>query len=753
MKRSYFLVAAALVSMQLCAKDYYVKVGGNGDGESWTTAIDLQGAISKAVDQDVIHIAAGTYTPTVLPDDNVSDPRSATFAITANITLIGGYPENATEGTQPDATVNETILSGNDNFYHVLCVSTKSSGSVEKVILRGISLSNGRAVMDAPEEGTTPEPADRVTINGGAFLFKRGAAFISYNSNVELDNCVIKNCTGETSGSCVYIHKEADAGEGNVILKDCIIDSNNSNHSIAYIWGSSKVTVEGCEFSGNVSTAETAGIGFGGKAVVAVADCKFINNKAKNGGAMLIRDSEATVKKTTFQKNVATDASGAVVVENSGVIFSDCVMSENQSYTGGAVGVLKAAVVTFNDCILEKGNINDPKLTEQTTTSSPYYKASAVQVAGEGSIANFNDCTIAENFTRSDGAVCAKDKGKVYFKNCLFAGNKSIVESAVVRVDGEAAYGFFDGCTIEDNTLLTQVSGRYNAQHVMATASGVVDVYNSLFKGNVSQGKNGPSVGVRSAAQANIVNSTFLGNSGNDVIFVWDADSKANVISCTVVDNEGMGDGAICVHANAMAVSYNTIYSKNLKNGNESLPGGTKKYCILGDKYVDSEGADIVGVLGFDRGYDLSEELADNGGSVMTLKLDPDDEGATLALVNGMNAEELGTLATTLGLDVEKVKCDARGVARAGRNMGAYTVGQVVGMENVTTQDKTLKAYVENNAVCVNASHAMTVQVYTISGVRILTKKVSEGITVLPEISAKGGYILSAEGNAVKVIL
>lgn len=751
MKKSYFIIAATLFSMQLSAKDYYVKVGGSGNGESWSTAIDLQGAISKAADRDVIHIAAGTYMPSVLPDGQVSDPRSATFAITANITLIGGYPENATEGAKPDATANETVLSGNDNFYHVVCVSSKSSGSMEKVILRGLSLSNGRAVMDAPEEGTTP--ADRVTINGGPFLFKRGAAFISYNSNVELDNCVIKNCTGATSGSCVYIHKEANAGEGNVILKDCIVDSNNSSHSIAYIWGSSKVTVEGCEFSGNISAAETAGIGFGGKAIATVSDCKFVNNKAKNGGAMLIRDADANVEKSTFQKNIATDASGAIVVENSKAIFSDCVMSENQSYTGAAVGVLKAAVVDFNDCTLEKGNINDPKLAEQTTTGSPYYKASAVQVTGEGSIANFNGCTIKENFTRTDGAVCAKDKGKVYFRNCLFAQNKSIVESAVVRIDGDKAYGFFDGCTVEDNILLTQVSGRYNAQHIMATAKGTVDVYNSLFKGNTSEGKNGSGIGVRGAGLANIVNSTFLVNSGNDVIFVWDADSKANVISCTVVDNSGMGDGAIGVHAKAVVSSYNTIYSKNLKKGNESLPGGAKKYCILGDKYMDGEGNEKVGVLAFDRGYDLSEVLGDNGGPAMTLKLDPDNEGTTLALVNGMNAEELGVLATTLGLDVEKVKCDARGVTRAGRNMGAYTVGTVVGLESEIIADKSLKVYIENNVICVNASHAMAIEVYTINGVKVLTKKVIEGNNTLPEISIKGSYILSTEGEAVKVIL
>lgn len=751
MKKSYFIVAAALFGMQLSAKDYYVKVGGSGNGESWSAAIDLHGAISKAVDRDVIHIAAGTYVPGILPDAQVSDPRSATFAITTNITLIGGYPENATEGAEPDAMVNETILSGNDNLYHVVCVSSKSSGSAEKVVLRGLSLSNGRAVMDAPEEGTTPP--DRVTINDGPFLFKRGAAFISYNSNVELDNCVIKNCTGATSGSCVYIHKEATAGEGNVVLKDCIVDSNNSSHSIVYIWGSSKVTVEDCEFSGNVSTAETAGVGFGGKASVAVSNCRFVNNKAKNGGAMLIRDSEANVSKSTFHKNVATDASGAIVVENSKVVFSDCVMSENQSYIGAAVGVLKAAVADFNNCTLEKGNINDPKLSEQTTTGSPYYKASAVQVAGEGSVANFNGCTITENFTRTDGAVCAKDKGKVYFKNCLFARNKSIVESAVVRIDGSEAYGFFDGCTVEDNTLLTQVSGRYNAQHVMASAKGAVDVYNSLFKGNTSVGKNGSGIGVRGAGQANIVNSTFLGNSGNDVIFVWDADSKANVISCTVVDNDGMGDGAMGVHAKATAASYNTIYSKNLKNGNESLPGGTKKYCILGDKYIDGEGNEMVGVLPFDRGYDLSEELADNGGPTMTLKLDPDNENTTLALVNGMNAEELEALATTLGLDVEKVKNDARGAIRTGRNMGAYTIGTVVGLKSETIAGKSLKVYIENDVICVNASRAMTIQVYTINGVKVLTKEVSEGDNRLSEISIKGNYILTIGGEAVKVIL
>src|SRR5690606_17644898 len=115
--------------------DIYVKVDGTGDGTSWAEATSLDQALAMAVDGNVIHIAAGVYTPgTTISGGNTADEGDNTFQISKNIALKGGYPADATAGAEADPATHKTILDGQGVAYHVVVVSSPC-GEGQEVVL------------------------------------------------------------------------------------------------------------------------------------------------------------------------------------------------------------------------------------------------------------------------------------------------------------------------------------------------------------------------------------------------------------------------------------------------------------------------------------------------------------------------------------------------------------------------------------------------------------------------------------------
>ena len=93
--------------------------GAGGTGTSWTSPFDdLQDALDAATGSDVIHVAGGTYVPSVLYDPNdpnaPTDPRNATFRLIGQVELYGGYAGLADPGNPDtrDLSAYESTLSG-----------------------------------------------------------------------------------------------------------------------------------------------------------------------------------------------------------------------------------------------------------------------------------------------------------------------------------------------------------------------------------------------------------------------------------------------------------------------------------------------------------------------------------------------------------------------------------------------------------------------------------------------------------------
>lgn len=180
-------------------RNFYVKIDGveANDGLSWSKPITLDAALDRALSGDIIHVAAGTYKPTVtITGGSASTEADKTFEIGENVKLIGGYPEQATAGAVANPVTNKTILSGQLNgsrAYHVVTI-TAIQEQDKQVILDGFIIKEGRA----------HSANSSVTVNGVAVNRAYGGGLLIAGSKAEINNCIITE--NETSTHCAGVY-------------------------------------------------------------------------------------------------------------------------------------------------------------------------------------------------------------------------------------------------------------------------------------------------------------------------------------------------------------------------------------------------------------------------------------------------------------------------------------------------------------------------------------------------------------------
>lgn len=179
-------VTQAAASASDLATHYYVKTDGSADkdGLTWETATTLANAIDQAMNGDVIHVAAGSYVPSV-PLTGMKTALDNTFEIHSNFSMIGGYPADAAEGAVADPVANETILDGDHAVCHVVAVTAAKMNGM-KASLDGFTIKNGSSQFSTV--GST-------TIGGVKFYQSYGAGIFIGNATVDILNCKIVDNT------------------------------------------------------------------------------------------------------------------------------------------------------------------------------------------------------------------------------------------------------------------------------------------------------------------------------------------------------------------------------------------------------------------------------------------------------------------------------------------------------------------------------------------------------------------------------
>lgn len=373
--------------------NWYVKMNGTGDGTSWASATDIDSALELIEnDGDIIHIAAGTYTPSVIVSGG--DPSAEgdkTFEIKRNITVIGGYPANATEGAESDPSANITELNGKltggGNACHVVTVTAMVVDG-QKVQLQGLMIKNGNAASSG-----------NVLINGINYPRNYAGGLIVAKSKIELTDCIISDNKATGHGVGIYVFSSAS-----INMEKCIIQNNlgaTSNGGGMYlnggeafinnssilnnevdgvggamqVYGSSKLYIYNSTIANNVAGTNSAGRAAGGiylrnKSVGVLMNCTLYGNVASgNGGAISTHD------------NVIFDIINTTIAGNT--------CGVDAKYGGGGIYNYSNCTINLHNTIAS-GNTKDGAAndlantisTKYTVVSDKVYDGDQIEISG-----------------------------------------------------------------------------------------------------------------------------------------------------------------------------------------------------------------------------------------------------------------------------------------------------------------------------------------------------------------------------------
>ena len=265
----------------------------------------IQDAVDAASDGEVIKIAAGTY------DDinNYSDLAQVVY-IVKSVTLRGGYTTAFTEPPDPEA--NPTTLDAG-GLGRVIYIEGNITPTIE-----GLRITGGDANILEPLLGY-PVSGGGVQIYGAAATIRNNRIFnnTAYNGGgLRLDgsaatledNTIISNISDESGGGLFF----SDCGQSTNVT----IDNNTISQNTADWAGGLEISNCTGTLSRNLITSNTSG---------------------RNGGGLVLQDSDMLVIGNTFSEISATDGAGGVFLWGTDATLSGNLVSENVA--GWAAGI------------------------------------------------------------------------------------------------------------------------------------------------------------------------------------------------------------------------------------------------------------------------------------------------------------------------------------------------------------------------------------------------------------------------------
>lgn len=321
-------------------RHFYVKEDGLAvnDGLSWAKATTLDEALDMAASGDVIHVAAGTYKPTVtITGGNTSEDKDKTFEITQNVKLIGGYPAQASDGAIANPEINKTILSGQlgaDKAYHVVAVTALQEQD-KQVEIDGFTIRDGRAHTSS----------SAISINGINVYRGYAGGIIVAGSKVVIKNSIIAN--NETATHCAGVYL---TGNSHVTFRNTSIADNTglaattngagiwNDGSTLYMYDSEVVGNRGGGVGGGIYALNTGRISYNYLFNVTIANNEVgtMGATTRTGAGIYARErSKFVIVNSTIYGNKNNGSSFGAGIALYGVSTVDLVNSTVSKNVGG----------------------------------------------------------------------------------------------------------------------------------------------------------------------------------------------------------------------------------------------------------------------------------------------------------------------------------------------------------------------------------------------------------------------------------
>ena len=250
--------------------------------------------------------------------------------------------------------------------------------------------------------------------------------YLTVNSCNFTDNKIIKTSFAENGGAAIFSDGES-------------------------------LDIDNCSFINNVAPlkASTAAVTSLGYSDVSIASSKFINNTAREGGAVHIQNLiqiEPAVASCDFEQNTAVKGS-AIYVGNNSIYVSVSLSNFNKNDIKNEMG---------EDAELEGGviyvNANDAEVTFNIDTSN--FESNSNKEVNGGVIcldgisnANIDTCTFNNNKGKMGSVILMKnpnnEKLRLFIDNSLIMNNDAKIGAIATSPKVTA---FIDGCVLANNT-------------------------------------------------------------------------------------------------------------------------------------------------------------------------------------------------------------------------------------------------------------------------------------------------------------
>jgi hypothetical protein len=320
--------------------DLFVTVTGSSKLCLQSSPCSLQRALSQAVADDNIYVAAGTYTYA----------GTEVVSITKSLDLYGGWDGSTTLPVVRDPETYNTTIDGES----VRRVVWMDSGL--DVTIDGLTITNGAGVSEGAGiycYGSDLTVSDTVVFSNSVYVSgsnSYGGGVYFEDGTFAMDSCVLRQNAAVWAASSLGGGLYA-TGDIDVTIEDSLFDANNAWFgSGAHMSGDSSehLTVRGTTFKDNgqvVSPSSSGPGGYGGgmdlyRVDALIEDSSFLSGLAANaGGAIRFRSGKLIMTRTTVQDNIASYGTAIRIFNPSQFTLTNNIIVDNEPGTARAAAV------------------------------------------------------------------------------------------------------------------------------------------------------------------------------------------------------------------------------------------------------------------------------------------------------------------------------------------------------------------------------------------------------------------------------
>ena len=218
-------VTQAAASASDLATHYYVKTDGSADkdGLTWETATTLANAIDQAMNGDVIHVAAGSYVPSV--------PLTGMKASLDGFTIKNGSSQFSSVGSTTIGGVKFYQSYGAGIFIGNATVDILNCKIVDNTDIR-----MGAIRVDAGAEALFDNCVVADNATKSTTTYNCGGLWADGAKLLRINNCTFSNNKASGVAPCIYVFGDT-GGKTNVLISNTTISGNSVNPEHATLNG------------------------------------------------------------------------------------------------------------------------------------------------------------------------------------------------------------------------------------------------------------------------------------------------------------------------------------------------------------------------------------------------------------------------------------------------------------------------------------------------------------------------------------